>query len=705
MHASSGGLALVLLLSSVLLADDQEQSSGSPAPGSQVRGRLVDEAGRPVADAVVESLNDGEQASARTDDSGHFVLDLPRKPSQVLLLRALDDGGAHQAFAGYLLDKNARFRWDAEPGLPEDLKLVLRPARQISVAVVGGGDAGGLRPVADAHVFINATSLLKLVEAQTDRDGKATMLVPADAPLSSIVAMKSGVGFDYFYYQDPDNPKRDRHRIPHDSIKQVEFVLNGARSTTVQVIDYSGQPMPGVRVVPNFIQKPSKGGKAESNLLKAGVLSLFGITDIEVTTGDDGKATFDFLPTDSIRPVSFQAMARGYAPAFGATAGAAGAGADVVIALPRVFTLRGQVSFSDGRPAAGARVHVGWQPFEDPFDKRGRWRGNRGNNGSTTQDTDARGVFTAPVSPSHLYRFSASLDRQWAAPLAALVVGAEAPKDDVRIVLEPTTRVYGRLTAGLAKEPASGQNLGIFRRVEVAGRDLSDGSWASTGETGEFEIFLPSGKYQITYDNQPLTEVKLAGEPEHEVNLHVERKSFEEFSGRVVMGQKQRGVADAIVTACYVAETAARSGIETTTDAEGAFHFNRRTHAMLVCARSDDDLLAGIEQVAVGTRAVVVTLRLAASVHGRLVDGATGKAMADVNISYGVPLPDSSNHEVCGGSVRTDSEGEFTIAGLVPGWEFKLWGPNGRFLKSITPEDSGTIELGDLTSPSGRGRN
>lgn len=142
-------IAVALFECGLDLADCGRDAGGYGLSGC---GRVVDEANRPVAGVKVEWLNEREQASASSDGSGRFVLRLPRKPRDMFLVRATHADGAEQAFAAFAVDDSyktplSRFLPDGQIGLPDELRLVLRPAKKIEPVVVDGRQqpiAGGI---------------------------------------------------------------------------------------------------------------------------------------------------------------------------------------------------------------------------------------------------------------------------------------------------------------------------------------------------------------------------------------------------------------------------------------------------------------------------------------------------------------------------------------------------------------------------------
>lgn len=710
--------ALPLIVLAIVFYDEQLPADDEQTPlVFQVAGRVVDESGQPVAGAEVESLREPERSTV-TNDAGQFTLKLSRKPLDVLLLRAKEAAAGRQAFATYLVTENARhiierFLPPIEPGLPEEIKLIAKPPRKVEVAATDSQK----QPVADAAVLIQATWYDTLGEAKTDAEGKTTLLIPADAPLASIVAMKAGVGLDYFLYQNLLAETPDRHRLARDHAGPVAFVLNGTRRITINVVDDVGRPLAGVPVFPWYIQKPNKGNdrRPNGNLFDGGTLHVSSIEAFHVTSNTQGQAFFDFLPADG-EGMSFQASAADRWRLDLAHVDAGSNDAETTLTLFRTLRIDGQVHFADGQPAAGTAISVRQEALDD-----GRDTGPRGNHGYVTF-ADEQGRFRLAVFPDHFLMLVAS-SKQWAAPLTTCVVLDEPPQQPLQIELEKATRVHGRLTAGPDHRLAPRQQVSVLRRVGDEYRGLSDRGLAlkpevrrgrvapasgaqvlyhapaQTNGDGEFEVFLGPGKYLLRYGNDTAINIELNGEAEHEVNLHAQQPDHVDFAGRVVFeGSEQRGVPGARLTAYYLSKTRWYGQTEAASNSKGVFRFARRPVDMLLYARDEEGLYAQIASVAADDQAAIISLGKAVSAHGRLIDAATGHPVRNARVAYGIFWDGATNNQECGGSAQTDEQGEFTARGLVPGRKYKFTLYSNRpidRLATIEPPGSDRIELGD----------
>lgn len=718
-------LFLGALFACTMAAVADEPPDVNPAESLyRITGRVVDEAERPVAEAKVESLSQWQRASTTTDEDGRFVLRVMHR-YEPLIVRATDAEGARHAFSGFAFDEQektmlSRFLPEGKFELPEQLRLVVRPAKKIEVVVVDGEQ----RPVADAQVFLMATWDVKLTETTTDGEGKAALMIPVDAPRYAIVAMKPKAGFDYMLYQSPTAEREKRYRLPRGEQGPVTFVLNGAPHVTLKLVDEDGQPVPNVKVAPGTIEKPRKGsGHRGDNLYDTGVLFTSSLADFSATSNAEGEAIFDYFSADAgriwLRDMAFGRYS-GREDQVGIEPG--NGDAEVTMTLVRQMPLEAQVTYNDGRPAPGIFIFVLHHALDDARDTPAPKSGNY-----ATQ-TDDQGVARLHVFANDIQLIRAWRDK-WAAPLTTHMTLDEPPGEPLRIVLQPATRLHGRLRMGPRQVPLANQSLGVARHAEESYRLLTDAGLAlkpmakgrpaptvdlwllhessgTTNERGEFEFFLGPGKYQLSYAQEPPVEVELDGQAELEVDLHAERASQVEFEGRVVYQDREReGVAGATVVAYYLTDKEHFPSGKAVTDATGAFRFTRPPVEMLLYARDEEGKFAGSSRAMADDRSAVISVQPAASAHGRLIDATTLEPVRNVRVEYGVEWEGPRTLQECGGSARTDEHGEFTTAGMLTSQRYHFTLIRGTFfprLLTVTPRQAGDIELGtyrvDLTS-------
>src|SRR5262249_32204164 len=152
-------------------------------------GIVVDEQGRPVAGARVSMLWAPGPESVTTAADGIFALPAVGPTGFDRGIVATADGGARHGIARYV-------PMPRDPGRRRLLRMVLRPARALTVTVVSRG-----LPVPEASVFA-LDRYFPVASGRTDDRGIAALRVPAEANVQWIAGFKPGVGFDC-YNQDP----------------------------------------------------------------------------------------------------------------------------------------------------------------------------------------------------------------------------------------------------------------------------------------------------------------------------------------------------------------------------------------------------------------------------------------------------------------------------------------------------------------------
>ena len=171
--------------------------------------------------------------SVTSHADGSFVLarNEPGTVNQSFLATA--DGGLRQGIVR--LDGPSGYR-----GPRTLVRIVLRPAREVTVTVVDGQGA----PVPDA-VVVALDRYFPVAEMHTDARGLAVLRVPADANMQWIVGAKPGVGFDYFE-NDRSGWLTPWARPP----RSARLVLDGVRTVRIRAVDSAGRPVPGVEMRP-----------------------------------------------------------------------------------------------------------------------------------------------------------------------------------------------------------------------------------------------------------------------------------------------------------------------------------------------------------------------------------------------------------------------------------------------------------------------
>ena len=171
--------------------------------------------------------------------------------------------------------------------------------------------------------------------------------MPAKLPLQYAVALKPGVGLDYWEFRTPDEPKSTPYKLAPDHSTPLNFILNGTRTVTVRVVDEQDKPLRGVTVYPWLVKKPNKGADGDE-------LNLSGLSNFNRQTNDQGIATFDFIPSDNIGHLIFWTTLEGYYSPRNEFDPASNK-SEVLAKLTPLVKVTGRVTLPDGKPAQTSR--------------------------------------------------------------------------------------------------------------------------------------------------------------------------------------------------------------------------------------------------------------------------------------------------------------------------------------------------------------
>ncbi len=147
---------------------------------------------------------------------------------------------------------------------------------------------------------------------ETDAEGRAELLFPADGKVDWVLALKDGVGFDY-YENFLAFPTLERETLPD----KVSLKLDGARPDILaEAKTPDDKAVAGALVMPWTIKKPGK-------------LAYANVSGSRITrrmTDEQGQAHFAFLPATSHEGASFLVYSETYHSTEGLFIAAGGAG-------------------------------------------------------------------------------------------------------------------------------------------------------------------------------------------------------------------------------------------------------------------------------------------------------------------------------------------------------------------------------------------
>ncbi len=642
-------------------------------------GRVVNEAGAPVAGAGVKALTRPSSEPVTSDAGGVFRLSVPSSPQGWIHAMILARGGDGRL--GVLLVH-------CEEKQTVTVTVVLKPARTLEVRVI---DAGG-HAVEGAEVHW-LTNLQEIAAGRTDALGQWTEQVPADAKAWGVYALKPKVGFDYAVAERARGSTLPLLPLP----ERLTLTLDGARPPVrVKTVDRENRPLAGLEVGPWLIKKP--GHESEMN----------GINTFVKTDGN-GVATLDWLPTRAEGMFSIiSPFSSSWYPSEHATWFPSDKPADEVTIIHFPYEqLSGRVTTADGRPAAEAVLTVqGQGAGENEF--RGRTR------------TGADGRYTLGVYSEQAYIITASKAEMIAPYKSGVVVRAGKPAGNIDLVLGPATRVRGLVTVGPDHKPVAGVSVQatidrgsipdeLKRKGDRFYRGMTMTFWKQTGKDGRFEVLLGPGEY--TLQGPPRVEpVKLtipAARPPAEIvrDFAMPRPESGPFTAAVV-DTAGKPVAGAIVEGAYQAASGSGWFNRIEADAQGTIRIKRKLDPLVLAAATPDRSLGAVTRIDAEATEARLVIRPTATASGRLVDP-QGKTIDGRKLSYGIrihlgPTRMSPFSWHFGGTTTTDSAGAFRLVGLVVGETYEITTRDDEDYRTstaktrVTPTDPSPIALGDV---------
>jgi hypothetical protein len=640
-------------------------------------GVVVDEMGSPAAGVSVTGFGFEEQfnRTATTDSQGRFTLNW--QPPRI---------GFGFFVASHADGRQGVFQW-SEFDLfgTGPVRIVLKAPRKLAVDVVDPKGA----PVAGATVAVKAINCA--ASGQTDVNGRWTTQLPADLIVWQVLALKSGLGFDHFGTRIKTREPA-RNPLPD----HILLKLDGAQSVEITAVDTSGKPVAGARILPISLKKP---GQVDTVYLED-------IPNANLRTDAAGVAVFDWIPTALMGRIEFCDYPGEYRTSTGVSIGPGAGPAAETMVLKHRQRLRGRAQFADGRPAGNVEVEAAGS--------RARF------NGGDRVLTKADGSYEMTLSSDQSYIVSMK-DDHWAA-LSYIGVAVQEGKDvdGVDFTLTEGTIVRGRVTVGPDRQPLEiawvslwmGTDvLPAFKPGETPYR-LQTNRSAIVNAQGEYRLCVGQGRFKLYIAYGPLQsesiELLIRDQPEIVHDFHIPRTPIGNVEGRVVDGQMQPVAGATVDGASLAARFSFRKGITTK---DGKFQFEGALMPIVLHARTNDGVQAGMARIGSDDQSRTIRLAPAASAHGRLLDD-SGQIIAGGRLQYGI--------RVAGNQIKkegldpisfldtatTESDGKFVLRALIPGQEYvleynrekEIWA-GGIPLTTLKAVNSDMLELGDIRLP------
>lgn len=671
--------------------DETPSETEAPAnqrhePTAQVDGVVVNEKDEPVASASIVVHFLGRFHTFKTDSSGHFEFDVPKRTTINMLLLAANSDQTMQA--------SHRVGWDPESKDYQSLKLKLQPVRSFVVQV---NDHQG-QVVPDVKVgCISGYSPFSI--AGVDENGRVTLQIPRNLDVEFLFAFSKKAGADYRSYVIPRDRANDKKaERPKQPSGVVSLELAKPIPFKITVKDREGLPIEDLNVCPTSLDKP---GQSRS-LNISSIQELFGSR-----TDKNGVATFAWIP-DWPQHLSFSSGSRDYTH-------------ESVVIKPnpekrnfelqvaRKVSVEGSVKLPNGTPVAGMRIR---------FHGRGLKAGpSRGVSSAAEVYTDDLGRFEMKIAPRQAYLgFSQDKKLKFASPVV-FTVGDTFERGELDLTAGAGTRVFGNSRVATSDTPMANQTIFISQLAErTIPIDGGEGNYrarpgfstfAKTNDNGDFEVFLGAGEYSIRGSNQAFpTKLTITDQSEIEVNFEPKFGTFTgtvtDTSGKMLEGVEIQGI--------YAAKLSDKHNFKASTNDQGEFEVEREMLRTVMQAKTKDGKLGAIVELKPADAAAVIELLPTIDATGRLVD-ADGKPMSNRKIEFGrnvyMGKPKRAPFMTCfGETVTTDENGTFRLDQLVAeaAYVLHLISPEEdpmkrrvfRLLEFAPEEGESEIALGDV---------
>ncbi len=626
-----------------------------------VSGKVLSVAGVPAANATVRlSLAYGklnEHITTKDDGTFELAINVQRAALPGIAVRASSSDGEQLAVT--------RLKTENDVVKTNDLVIQLSETKVGSIRVVDAED----KPLDGASVAVQLNFPNNVTGLLTDESGSVTFRYPKSDRIQAIVAWKDNEGLDYRVYALPRHQRSDMltqsPEFPSETGETLR--LDGAKPLRVRMTDTDGNPIPSIRSYVWLLKKDS-----EANQLN---LSFF-VDAFSETTDEKGELEFAWLPAWQMDPLQIWPSADEFVRSRGIYDPATGDGS-FEMQLDRLVPIRGTVTAADGSPASEITVSA-------------RGDGYSMDDSSGTATTDEQGNYEIHVAPEQIYLVTVRDSRWAAAPQTGFAVRANEPVTDKDFVLREATRVFGTLTDESDGEPIPNQRVIVYQYgsdlnsmegVELKNPEQSR-KWvcpmafyhAISDENGNFEFTLGDGHYDIRPPKQEKADkFEIAGQSELEMNVTTVLRKEVELTGKVTAATDGEPVASATIEG--VPQDFRGRDWQASSAADGTFRVMRYKEPTYVHVENPAKTLAAVVIVDPEQTSLDVRLEPTASVTGRLLADDTEQPWPNQKIEYGINVPAATGQTWStrfGGSVVTDSEGQFTIDGLVGGFEYSV---------------------------------
>ena len=513
----------------------------------------------------------------------------------------------------------------------------------------------GVTP-AGAGVEVTAVGPLPEVTVATDANGHyefAKIFPEGSYTVTARDAVTGGLRRDTVYLKAAQD-------VTHD------IRLKGRGTVLVRVVDGAGQPVPNAFIRLEETQFPNR------------------LYEAAIGASNGGVATFENVFEGPVTAQASDVFARGGRAS--STLTGPGAILELTVSLTTTGTVKGHFRRADGTtpiPFGSVKLVVG-----------GRTVGQ-----ATTDGVDDIGAFEFHYVPAGSFRLEAQDPQTARSGVAVGTLATEAEIVEVDIVAQGVGRVEGIVTSNGAPQPGahvritSGNNFDTLTYTDSTGRYSIDG--------------VPVGRINATatLSGNFLTGTN-GGNLEGEggsLTLDVALRDSGRLTGHVVTAVGAAAAPLSLVTVQVGGVGGAK--LETTTDTEGAFEFDRVPAGFATLSAEvlgSIDKAGGVADV-VGSETTDVTLTLngVGAISGLALDSSGNPIRGDVTITGNGGFPYSF-------TVQAQADGTFALPQVLAGpftaalkaksGEFTLYGtangevpPGGTAQITVQVQPSGTV--------------
>ncbi len=645
-------------------AAETARETRSSVPGDVIEGLVVDERGEPQPGMDVWTADwPGRKATARSGAEGRFRLEVAEPLTSAFRLLASTAEGTRQ---GILIGEKL-----GPSKLPLQ-KVVLKASRTVDIQVVDAGGTPVVGATVESRVLGGLGCYVALEPVATDARGRARLMVPADARLEAIAALKAGAGMGYVcYLMDPAQGQ--------SSPETARLVLHGAMPIGVRVQDSQGKPVAQVKVAPSDFRR--KGKDVLSNYFSFHTLRAGAVSDAQ------GRVQFDWLPADLDR-ISFSVQHEDYYASGTGLTIKDGGSRNLDVKLLRLARIAGKVIHSDGKAAAGIMIEA-----------EGMGTGGSRCSARTAED----GTYRLKLQPNNSYIVAVADDQWAAASLTGIVLRDGENRQDLDFQLSQGTLIHGTIRVdteswrsvktdrGQSVHDLIDDSFGDLmyapmlqqfgREIPNEWKSLPASSWADDGPdkyrvrlvrmtnvdaTGHYAFRVGPGEYGLQVPGFPTKMERLTVTNQREIVVDSEFPKLPPPLRGIVVDRAGKPVPLA-----FVRYMSGAGQISAVAGKDGRFTLGRyERSAGHVYAGTADAHLAGLRAVAVDQVDVTVVTDKAATVLGRLVDAA-GRPLSGMTVRAHFVPPQTPQLSIPVWA-KTDREGKYKVSALVPGWQGKM---------------------------------